>query len=122
MSEHPLNLALRFALELAALAAVGAWGWSQHDGLGRIVFGIGLPVLMAAAWGIFRVNGDPNDALVEVAGWVRLLLETAFFGGAALALYASGRRDLALAFGVIILLHYALSYDRVLWLLRGTPA
>ena len=33
MSAHPINLALRFILELAALYALGYWGWTQHDGL-----------------------------------------------------------------------------------------
>jgi hypothetical protein len=32
MGSHPLNLAVRFALELSALAALGVWGWRQGDG------------------------------------------------------------------------------------------
>ncbi len=121
MSKNPLNLALRFALELAALVAVGAWSWSQHDGIARVLLGIGLPVLMAALWGIFRVDGDPKDAPVRVPGWVRLLLEAAYFSVAVLALYAGGRPDLAVAFGLILVLHYAVSYDRVVWLLKNAP-
>ena len=118
MSQNPINLVVRFVLELAALVAVGAWGWSQHDGLARVLLGIGLPVLMATAWGVFRVNGDPKAAPVPVAGWVRLLLEAAYFGAAVLALYAGGRTDLAVVFGLIVVVHYAVSYDRIAWLLR----
>ena len=61
---------------------------------------------------------DPGKAPVAVPGWVRLLLEAAFFGGAAWALYAAGREAWALVFGVIVLLHYAASYDRVWRLLK----
>jgi hypothetical protein len=31
MSKNPANLALRFVLELAALAALGYWGWTTHN-------------------------------------------------------------------------------------------
>ena len=48
------NLGLRFLLELAALAAVGWWGW--HIGgstLGRLVLAIVLPLGVALVWGAF---------------------------------------------------------------------
>ena len=32
MSAHPLNLALRFLLELAAWASMGYWGWKRGTG------------------------------------------------------------------------------------------
>lgn len=32
MSQHPLNLALRFLLEIAASVAIGYWGWHQAEG------------------------------------------------------------------------------------------
>lgn len=122
MSHHPINLVLSFVLELAALGAVAYWGWTQHDGLAQMLFGVGLPVLMAAMWGIFRVDGDPKPAPVRVHGVVRLLLEAAFFGSAALALVAGGRPDLAAAFGLVVVLHYATSWDRMVWLLQNAPA
>jgi hypothetical protein len=56
MSNHPVNLALRFFLELAA------------------------------AWGTFRVPDDPGKPPVQVPGWVRLLLEVVFFGTAVMLL------------------------------------
>ena len=54
MSENPANLALRFLLELAALAALGYWGWVAHDGASRWVWTAGLVVGAAAVWGVFR--------------------------------------------------------------------
>ncbi|HOA24466.1 MAG TPA: YrdB family protein [Aggregatilineales bacterium] len=121
MSNAPANLALRFLLEIAALVAYGYWGWTQHEGAGRFLWAIGLPVVAAAAWGTFRVPGDPAEAPVAVPGIVRLLLETVFFAGAVMLLAAAGPRTLAIIFGVIVLAHYGLSYDRVIWLLRGAP-
>ena len=114
MSNNPINLALRFILELAGLAAMGYWGWTTHDGVGRYVWGFGLPVLAAAVWGVFRVPGDPGDAPVAVSGVVRLLLEAAYFGGAVGLLYAAGRESAALILGVVVVLHYLASYDRVI--------
>jgi hypothetical protein len=122
MSNNPLNLAFRFLLELAALVAIGYWGWVQHEGVWRFVLAIGLPLLAAALWGIFRVPDDASSsgrAPVAVPGGVRLLLELAFFAFAAWALFDAGQSVLAWILGLAVLLHYALSYDRVIWLLRG---
>ena len=119
MANNPLNLVLRFVLELLGLWALGYWGWTQHAGLARWLWTLGLPLLAAVVWGSFRVPNDPGQAPVAVPGWVRLLLEAAFFGGATWALYAAGRETWGLIFGVVVVLHYAASYDRVLKLLRG---
>lgn len=121
MASHPLNLALRFLLELAALAAYIFWGWTAHEGAQRYLLGIGLPLLAAVVWGAFRVPNDPGKAPVPVPGPVRLALEVAFFAGA-VGLLATVRPTPALVLGALVVLHYLVSYDRVLWLLRGTPA
>ena len=117
MGSHPLNLALRFLLELAGLVALGDWGWHVARYPGAIV----LPLCAAAAWGTFNVAGDPSrsgKAPVPVSGVVRLLLEAAFFAGATFALHAAGRPRVALAFAATVVVHYALSYDRVAWLVK----
>lgn len=119
MANHPLNLALRFLLELAALFALGYWGWTRHQGALRFLLAFGLPVLAAVLWATFSVPGDrPGTPPVPVAGWVRLLLELAFFAGAVWALAAAERRTWALVLAVLLVVHYALSSDRLLELLR----
>lgn len=120
MANHPINLALRFFLELAAWAAMGYWGWTQHDGLLRWLLGIGLPVLAMVIWGVFRLSDDPGKPPVEVPGMVRLLIEALTFGGAAYLLIAAGLTAIGIAFAVITLLHYLASYDRVRWMVTGT--
>lgn len=118
MSNNPLNLALRFILELVGLFALGYWGWTQHDGLWRWLLAVGVPLLAAALWGTFRVPNDPGPAPVAVPGWTRLLLEAVFFSASVLALYTSGRPEWAAGFAVLITLHYLFAYDRILLLLK----
>jgi hypothetical protein len=93
MGQHPLNLALRFILEMLALVSIGYWGWTGATGVLRYLLVIGAPLVAAALWGTFRVPGDASasgEARVPVPGWVRLLLELAMFACAAWGLYASG--------------------------------
>lgn len=118
MANHPINLALRFILELAALFAFGQWGWLRHTGFSRFLWAAALPLAAAVVWGTFRVPGDPGNAPVAVSGWVRLALELLFFGGAVWALAASKGAGWAAAFGAVVILHYLISYERIAWLIR----
>ncbi len=47
-------------------------------------------------------------------------MELAFFGFAVWGLYAAGDQAVGLAMAVAVVLHYAVSYDRIRWLL-GFP-
>lgn len=122
MGQHPLNLGLRFVLEMLALISIGYWGWAENDGVLRIIFAIGLPLLAAGMWGTFRVPGEASSGgapIVAVPGYVRLLLELALFGAAVWGLHNAGATNAALLMGALVLFHYVISYDRVLWLLFG---
>lgn len=116
------NLVLRFLLELAGLIAAGYWGftWFDHWVLSAL-FGIGIPVLMAAAWGIFRVPNDGGPPVVEVKGQVRLCLEIVYFGQAVYLLAIAGKPALAAAFATILVINYAIGYRRTLDLAMGRP-
>jgi hypothetical protein len=118
MSNHPLNLALRFLLELFGLFSFGYWGWTKHTGWLRILLAVGAPLLAATAWGLFRVPGDIGKTPIPVGGMFRLLLEMIFFGASVWALFAAGRPAWAWIYGVLIIIHYGISYDRIIWLLR----
>jgi hypothetical protein len=120
MSQNPINLSIRFALEILALVALGAWGRAQFQGGLGIALMILIPLLAAAAWGIFNVKGDPSrsgKAPVPVPGIVRLALELLFFISAAWALFTLNP-TYGWIFGLVVLVHYIFSYDRILWLLE----
>ncbi|MHB1293781.1 MAG: YrdB family protein [Anaerolineae bacterium] len=119
MSMNPVNLLLRFLLEMAALVAMGYWGWSTQQGIARWLLGLGLPLVAAIVWGTFRVPNDPGKAPVAVPGIVRLLLEATYFGTAVALLAAAGVRWQAVVLGTLIVLHYVASYDRALRFLKG---
>lgn len=118
MSANPLNLAFRFLLELAALVAIGYWGWHASLGAMRWLFMFGAPLVAATLWGTFRVDNDPGRAPVRVPGWVRLALELAYFGFAVWGLCDAGAVTASWLLGVAVAVHYLISYDRILWLLR----
>jgi hypothetical protein len=115
---HLANDALRFLLELAALAAVGFWAWSRFDDPARWGLALLLPVVLATLWAVFRVPGDPGPAPVAIAGSLRLTLEAAFFGIAILALSDAVTHRWGLSFALLLAVHYALDWQRVLWLFR----
>ena len=120
MGSHPINLTIRFLLEIIALISVGSWGWKQSDGWLRFVLAIGIPVILAAIWGTFAVPDDPSRsgaAPIVTPGVVRVAIELSFFALATWSLYDMGSIKLSLAFGIVAMLHYVVSYDRILWLL-----
>jgi hypothetical protein len=121
MASHPINLTIRFLLELAALAALGYWGWHQSDGAAQYVLALSIPLIAAAAWGSFNVANDPSrsgQAPIPVPGLVRLGLELALFGFATWALFDLDLTHLGWAMAIIVLVHYGVSYDRVQWLIK----
>ena len=121
MGSNPINLAVRFILEMAGMVALGWWGWNQGEGILRFMLALGIPFLAAVLWGTFAVPDDPSrsgEARVPVPGIVRLMLELAFFGLATWSLFATGLTTLGWIYGIAVLIHYVISYDRVMWLVR----
>ena len=98
-------LAVRFMLELGALAAFATWGFETADGTAaKIALGIGLPLVAAIAWGMFVAPKAP----IAAPFWARLGVELLVFGGAAAALAASGRPTIAIAFALLAVVEGAL--------------
>ncbi|TAH40465.1 MAG: DUF2568 domain-containing protein [Bacteroidetes bacterium] len=121
MNAHPINLAVRFLLELVGMISMGMWGWRQGDGLLRFLLAFGIPVIVAAMWAIFNVADDPGrsgSAPVPVPGTIRLLLELLFFSFAIWTWYDMDYGRICLVVAVIVILHYIVSYDRIWWLIK----
>jgi membrane protein YdbS with pleckstrin-like domain len=120
MGSHPINLAIRFLLELSALVSMGVWGWRQSESWFRFLLALSVPIVAAVVWGTFAVPKDPSRsgaAPVAVPGILRLGIELAFFIFATWALYDLGFTRLSWTLGIIVALHYIISYDRILWLI-----
>lgn len=121
MSRNPFNLLLRFLLEVAALVVMGRWAWGLLPGWAGALPGLGVPLVAAAAWGIFRVPNDGGPPVVPVPGPVRLLLEAVYFGAATWMALHTGDGSWGIRLGAAVALHYGLSMDRVALLVRNRP-
>jgi hypothetical protein len=100
------NDVLRFFLELAALAALAYWGFSEFDGVGQWLIGLGAPLLVAVVWGTF-MSPKASHPTVDP---VRVLIEFAVFGAGVAALFAADAPVLAVVFAVLAALHLALTF------------
>jgi hypothetical protein len=118
----PVNLAIRFLLELAALIILGLWGWRFSNNMWlQYAMAISTPGAAAAIWGIFNVPNDPSrsgNAPIVVPGFIRFIIELLFFAVATWALHDLGYMKLSLTYGVVVVVHYLVSYDRIMWLLK----
>jgi Protein of unknown function (DUF2568) len=92
-----LYLALKFLLELAALAAVGLWGASIADGLAAVLLAVGLPLVVAVLWGRFAAPRARHRLPLHL----RAPFELGVVALAALALWGAGAATWAAVFAVI---------------------
>jgi len=118
---HPVNLAFRFVLEIAALTAIAIGGYAISSGALAWILAITLPLVAAVVWGTFNVPGDRSrsgEAPVSVLGGVRLTIELGVFA-MAVVLVSFVAPLVALVLGIAVAIHYLLSLDRIRWLLRN---
>jgi hypothetical protein len=112
-----LDRTLRSLLVVTTIAAYGYWGWVAHDGWTRLVWSVGSMIVAATVWDSLRVRGDGVRPTVAVPGWVRLIVEAAYFTGAVASLAAAGLPELGFIYLLLIGIHYASTHERVVWLL-----
>ncbi len=106
---------------MSALASAGLWAWKQFDGWLGSFLAIGIPIILGVIWGTFAVPDDPSRsgaAPIATPGIIRLAIELGFFAFAAWSLYEMAYHKTSIAFGLIVVLHYLISYDRIMWLLN----
>ena len=89
------NLALKFTLELAALAF---WGGTVGEGAVSVLVAIAAPALMIVLWGRFAAP----KASRRLSTASRVPFELAVFAAAAAALAAAGEIALAAAFAALV--------------------
>jgi Protein of unknown function (DUF2568) len=102
-----MTLIVAFLVELAALAALGWWGFATGGAAAaKVALGIGVPLVVAVVWGVF-VSPKANVAL---PGAAQVAIKAAVFGGAALALLALDRAVAAEVFASVVVIDAALLY------------
>ena len=114
------NLALRFGLELTAIAGFAAAGWKWVPGPTRWIAMIVIPIAVMILWVVFNVPGDPSrsgEAPVTVPGVTRLGLELTVLVGGAVALAWAANTPAGLVAVALVVVHYAASTPRIGWLL-----
>jgi hypothetical protein len=109
-----LNLAVRFLLELSALAALCYWGLTLghdipvkahvHDMVMKMMLGVGIPLVAAILWGAFVTPRRRFDVPLPA----RLAVELIVFGAATAGLLATGHPVLGLALAVLAVLNRVL--------------
>jgi Protein of unknown function (DUF2568) len=91
-------LAVRFLLELAALASLAYWGFTEYDGVVSILLGVGAPLVAAVVWGLFvSPKARYGSPIRQAVG------EAAVFGAAVIALFAADQPVLAIVFAAVAL-------------------
>ena len=96
------NLGVRFLLELGMLAAVGYWGFKIGSGwFLKILLGIGLPALIAVIWGMFIAP----KATYPLSGASYLTVELLLLASGSLALFASGKSELAWIYTIVLVVN-----------------
>jgi Protein of unknown function (DUF2568) len=98
------NLALKFLLELAAVAAFAIWGASV-DGTGIAVLrAVVIPVAAVALWSRFAAPKSPRRLPTRA----RVPFELAVFALAALSLFAADHTSIAIVFSAAVALNAVL--------------
>jgi hypothetical protein len=98
------NLALKFLLELAALAAVAVWGADTGSGLGAVLLAVAAPLVVALLWGRFAAP----RASRRLSTSSRIPFELGVFLLAAIALVACGHTVAAVVFAALVVGNAAL--------------
>jgi hypothetical protein len=98
------NLALKFLLELGALAAFAYWGSRTGPTAVNVLLGVGAPLTMAVVWGTWAAP----KASRRLAGAPRIVLELTVFALATLALVAARAPVAAAIFAALVVVNAVL--------------
>ncbi|MFG2624036.1 YrdB family protein [Streptomyces sp. NPDC048473] len=100
------NEVVAFVVELAALGALGRWGFTTGDGAAaQLLLGLGTPAVAIALWGMFAApRARFRPPLVGV-----LLVKAVVLGGGVYAVHAVGHPVTAVLFGAVVVVNTALA-------------
>ncbi len=92
------NLAVKFALEIAAVTAFAYWGATVSSGAVAVVLAVAAPLIAVVLWGRFAAPRAPRRLPLRL----RARFELAVFALAALALWATSPAS-AIAFSSVVI-------------------
>lgn len=93
-----VNLAMRFLIELGALAAFAYWGWQTGTSVASQILLAGVtPLLAALIWGRFIAPRAPH----RLEDPLRVGIEIVIFGAATAALIVAGAPTTGTIFGIV---------------------
>ncbi len=126
MSDEPAPAAIELLVPivLGLVLSVGlGWGvWRLAPGSAMgMVGGFVVALATLGAWLLIATPGDPVGSRFVVwlvPGPVRILGEITFFCVAAAVIWKAGSRAAAESLLTVAALHYALTWERIRWLLR----
>jgi Protein of unknown function (DUF2568) len=98
------NLALKFVLELAAIAAFAYWGSTAGGGLLSVLLTILAPVVAVVLWGVFAAPRSER----RLALGARVPFELGVFGLAVVALVAADAPVAAVVLAGVVVVNAAL--------------
>jgi hypothetical protein len=98
------NLALKFGVELAAIAALGYWGATRDGEVVPVLAAVAAPLLVAGLWGVLAAPRSPRRLSIRA----RVPFELAIFALAVAALLASASSLTAAIFASAVVLNAAL--------------
>ena len=90
-----LWLTVAFLAEVAALVALGHWGWVTGPGVLGLLLAVGTPAVAGILWGLFAAP----RAVVRVTA-LAVLVKVLVFGSAVASLVVTGHPWMALVLGV----------------------
>ncbi|MFD4758713.1 YrdB family protein [Streptomyces sp. NPDC058439] len=101
-----VNEVVAFLVELAALGALGRWGFATGDGtVARLLLGIGAPGAAVVLWGLFAApRARFRPPLVGA-----LLVKAVVLGGGVYAVHAVGHPVTAVIFGGVVVVNTVLA-------------
>jgi hypothetical protein len=98
------NLALKFLLELCAIAGLAYWGATVDEGVVAVVVAVLAPALFIVLWGRFAAPRSAHRLPLRP----RMVFELGLFALAAVALVVAGSALLAVVFAVLVVGNAAL--------------
>ena len=98
------NLAVKFMLELAAIAAFALWGASLDGVVVAVVVGVAAPAFVVVLWGLFAAPRSSRRLPISA----RVPFELSVFALAAAALLALDWTAIAVTFAAVVVVNAVL--------------